>query len=142
MYFGLSLYFRHNGGCGFLRQVFCQGAGDHHFGLASAMLALADLFESLPGYGSLPSHQEGRGLNARPRRQIDWMKGYLAALAYWASSEAFGPLHFNSEALEDVYAAIRQGRSDQGSLPCSTPLQSRARTSSGSPHIRRLPLEP
>ena len=43
-----------------------------------------------------------------------------------------------SEALEDVYAKIAQGRSDQGSSPCSTPLQSRARTSPGSPHIRRL----
>ena len=37
--------------------------------------------------------QEGRGLNARPRRQIDWMKGYMAGLAFWASS-ASASLHF------------------------------------------------
>jgi hypothetical protein len=54
MPFGLALNFRHNGGCGFLRQVFRQGAGDHHFGLASAMLALADLFEFLFAHNSLP----------------------------------------------------------------------------------------
>ena len=44
-----------------------------------------------------------------------------------------------SEALENVYATISRGRSGQGSLPCSTPLQNRAGTSPVSPHIRRLP---
>jgi hypothetical protein len=28
-----------------------------------------------------PSIEERRGLNARPRRQMDWMNGYFAALA-------------------------------------------------------------
>ena len=55
---------------------------------------------------------------------------------------AIASLHFNSAALEDVYATIRRGRSGQGSLPCSTPLQSRAGTSPGSPYIRRLPPRP
>ena len=45
MSFCLAFSFRHDGRQGLLRQVFLQGAGDHHFGLASAMLALADLFE-------------------------------------------------------------------------------------------------
>jgi hypothetical protein len=49
---------------------------------------------------------------------------------------------YASEALEDVFAAIRRDRSGQGSLPCSTPLQSRAGTSPGSPHIRKLPPRP
>ena len=47
-----------------------------------------------------------------------------------------------SEAIEDVYAMIRRGRNGQGSLLCSTPLQSRAGTSPGSPHIRTLPPRP
>jgi hypothetical protein len=55
---------------------------------------------------------------------------------------AIASLHFNSKVLEDVLATIRRGRSGQGSLPCSTPLQSRAGTSPGSPHIRRLPPRP
>ena len=45
-------------------------------------------------------------------------------------------------ALEDVYATIKRGRSGQGSLPCSTPLQSRAGTAPGSPHFHRLPRRP
>jgi hypothetical protein len=49
---------------------------------------------------------------------------------------------YPSNTLEDVHAAIRGGRSGQGSLPCSTPRQSRAGTSPGSPHIRRLPPRP
>lgn len=49
---------------------------------------------------------------------------------------------YASEALADVYATIRRGQSGQGSLPCSTPLQSRAGTSPGSPHIHRLPPRP
>jgi len=49
---------------------------------------------------------------------------------------------YASEALKDVYATIKRGRSGQGSLPCSTPLQSRARTSPGSPHFHRLPPGP
>jgi hypothetical protein len=47
MSFGLALNFWHNGRCGFLRQVFRLRAGDHHFGLASTVLVLADLFEFL-----------------------------------------------------------------------------------------------
>ena len=47
-----------------------------------------------------------------------------------------------SEAIEDVYATIRRCRNGQGSLLCSTPLQSRAGTSPGSPHMRRLPPRP
>ena len=47
-----------------------------------------------------------------------------------------------SEAHQDVYRKIRQGRNGQGSLPCSTPLQSLAETSPGSPRIRRLPPGP
>jgi len=45
---------------------------------------------------------------------------------------------YASEALEDFYATIRRGRNGQGSLPCSTPLQSRAGTSPASLHFRRL----
>jgi hypothetical protein len=48
-----------------------------------------------------PSLQEGRGLIARPRRQMDWMKGYWAALGFWTNS-ASGSLYVNSETLEDV----------------------------------------
>jgi len=54
----------------------------------------------------------------------------------------FAVLKYASETLEDVYATIWRGRSGQGSLPCSTPRQSRARTSPGSPHTRRLPPRP
>ena len=48
-------------------------------------------------------------------------------------------LNFNSKAPETAYTTIRRGQSGQGSLPCSTPLQSRAGTSPGSPHFHRLP---
>jgi len=44
--------------------------------------------------------------------------------------------------IADEMATIRRGQSGQGSLPCSTLLQSRAGTSPGSPHIRRLPPRP
>ena len=47
-----------------------------------------------------------------------------------------------SEALEGVYATFWRGRSDQGSSPCSRPLQSHGQTSPGNAYIRRLPPRP
>ena len=44
--------------------------------------------------------------------------------------------------LNEVYAALRRGRSGQGSLPCPKPRQSRPGTSPASPHMHTLPPKP
>ena len=46
------------------------------------------------------------------------------------------------QALEDVYATIRRGRSDQGSSPWSRPPRSPGQTSSARPRFRRPRPEP
>ena len=74
------------------------------------------------------------------------VNAYTRLATSWCSRalKAESPAHqlWDLTGCEDVYATIRLGRSDQGSLPCSMPLQSRAGTSPGSPHTRRPPRRP
>jgi len=57
---------------------------------------------------------------------------------WWSRLESCRACHLNS------FMGFSQwrGRTGRGSLPCSTPLQSRERTSSWSPHTRRPPPGP
>jgi hypothetical protein len=85
-----------------------------------------------------PSFSESQRAPCSIRRQ-SWRSG---APAHRAASSGTGCRAGYSHCPHRVSAAIRPGRNGQGSLLCSTPLQSRAGTFPGSPHIRRPPPEP
>ncbi len=91
----------------------------------------------------IPMTSLSRRRPLRVRSNASRQSNFPSCLAEQSDSLDFPSLSCWARHLNSFTSSSQwRGRTGQGSSPCSTPLQSRARTSPWSPRMRRLPPRP